>query len=69
MKKLITLAALCLIALASLAFARQPRPVQWEYSETKDFGKANHLGAEGWEMIAVVEGKALRTFYFKRPRQ
>jgi hypothetical protein len=67
MRNKLLAAALCLLALASLAFV-QSRPVSWEYKQTHDFREANKLGADGWEMVAVEGGSAVSTFYFKRAK-
>ena len=59
--------------------AVQGEPVQWEYYLLADRGRMhhvdleelNHLGQEGWELVAIVEEKRTQTpeihFYFKRP--
>ena len=70
MKKLITLAALCLLALASFGFTQTAAPRQWEYKQIQDFRNANALGAEGWELVAVetYPGAGGRGYLFKRQK-
>jgi len=68
MKNKLLAAALCLLALASLAFVQQPKRVAWEYTETRDFRKANTLGADGWELVATEGSGVVSTFYFKRAK-
>lgn len=40
-----------------------------QWADTSAFDYFNHLGAQGWEMIATSEIKGENTiwFYFKRP--
>jgi hypothetical protein len=41
----------------------------WEYHKSVDEGELDALGREGWELVAVVEGRGEGevVFYFKRP--
>jgi len=39
----------------------------WEYLETQDSTDLPRLGAEGWELVAVVPEGAGHKYVFKRP--
>jgi hypothetical protein len=67
---------LCLLALLSLAFVQQSKPIQWEYQFVQmklDFKKTapalSELGAQGWEVVAINEESAVINVYLKRPKQ
>jgi hypothetical protein len=73
MRNRILLAALLLVSLVCVGFARQsqsPTHASWEYKVEKDASekRINELGADGWKLIAVSRGQALSSFYFERAR-
>jgi len=70
---------LCLVALLMVGFTYQRPPAKFEYkSITIDYTgtptAADALGAEGWELVSVVNfdakvtGMRNTTFYFKREK-
>jgi hypothetical protein len=41
----------------------------WEHTELEGRHFPMHVGADGWELVCVVESaNGVRTFYFKRPK-
>jgi hypothetical protein len=68
MKKNLLIAALCVLALCSLAFTFQsPRP-QWEYKQTLNFRDLDKLGADGWELVSTDSNSVVTAFYLKRAK-
>jgi hypothetical protein len=67
------LLVVCLLALVSVAASAQSSPnVRWEYTSVAAFfnqivDRSNTLGAEGWELITIIENKTTYTLIFKRP--
>lgn len=43
--------------------------MKWEYLFTNEEENISMLGAEGWELVTVVQHPAGLTFYLKRPMQ
>ncbi len=74
-KKLITVAALLLFALAVSAFRYQAGQ-RWEYKVTtvadiddrNADGDLNLAGGGGWELVTVERNAKGRTYFFKRPK-
>jgi hypothetical protein len=73
MKKTLPIIALVLLSLVSIAWVQSSKPVQWEYKF--DFNtsekKANELGAQGWELVAIQStgpgvGHNVSTYAFRR---
>ncbi len=66
---------LVLAVLAVAGWTQSNKRVQWEYrAETSSLGKPaplNQLGADGWELVAVIEHTGLQTevaYFLKRQR-
>ena len=69
MRKRILLAALLLVSLVCVGFARQASPpVLWEYHTDCGRVQLNKLGAEGWELVTATQDGNVTCLYFKRRR-
>ena len=69
MRKRILLAALLLVSLVCVGFARQARErTQWQYHTTCNRIDPNTLGAEGWELVTATQDGNVVCLYFKRPK-
>ena len=67
MRKRILLAALLLVSLVCVGFARQaPERTVWEYHTTCNRVPLNTLGAEGWELVTATQDGNVSCLYFKR---
>jgi hypothetical protein len=70
MRKRIALAAMLLVSLLCVGFARQAqesRP-RWEYKTTCTRLSLNSFGDEGWELAAATQDGNVTCFYFKRQK-
>lgn len=70
MRKRIALAAMLLISLLCVGFARQAqesRP-RWEYKAACGRPDLNKLGEEGWELTVATQDGNTTCFYFKRQK-
>lgn len=69
MKNTLLTLALVIGILFTTAWAQQPR-TQWEYKVEWNGNekKANTLGAEGWELIAVDTHVNVQSYVFKRAK-
>jgi hypothetical protein len=71
MRRRIALAAMLLVSLLCVGFARQaqePRP-RWEYHTTCTRSPVlNQLGEEGWELVAATQDGNTTCLYFKRQK-
>jgi len=62
-----------LLAMVSVVASAQSSPnVCWEYTSVAALfnqivERANKLGAEGWELVTIIDGKSTYTLIFKRP--
>ena len=71
MRRRIALAAVLLVSLLCVGFARQaqePR-ARWEYLTTcahTTSASFNKLGDEGWELVAATQDGTVTCLYFKR---
>jgi hypothetical protein len=69
MRKRILLAALLLVSLVCVGFARQtPVRTTWEYHTTCGRIELNKLGADGWELAAATQDGNVTCLFFKRPK-
>jgi len=67
MRKRILLAALLLVSLFCVGFARQAQErTRWEYKMTCTRPALNQLGEEGWELAAATQDGNVTCLYFKR---
>ena len=71
MRKRILLAALLLVSLVCVGFARQQAQerARWEYKAVcgrVDIAEMNKLGWVGWEMTAATQDGNVTCLYFKR---
>jgi hypothetical protein len=70
MRRRITLAAMLLVSLLCVGFARQAqesRP-RWEYRATCARPVLNQLGEDGWELAAATQDGNTTCLYFKRQK-
>lgn len=68
MRNRIALAAMLLVSLLCVGFARQaqePR-ARWEYHATCGRPDLNKLGEDGWELTAATQDGNTTCLYFKR---
>lgn len=69
MRERILLAALLLVSLVCVGFARQaPERTRWEYKMTCNRPVLNQLGEEGWELATATQDGNVVCLYFKRPK-
>ncbi|MET0625480.1 MAG: hypothetical protein ABW250_21270, partial [Pyrinomonadaceae bacterium] len=69
MRKRILLAALLLVSLVCVGFARQARErTAWEYHVTCARIDFNKVGADGWELVTATQDGTVTCLYFKRPK-
>lgn len=69
MRKRILLAALLLVSLVCVGFARQaPGRKQWEYRMACGRPDLTKLGDEGWELATATQDGNIVCLYFKRPK-
>ena len=69
MRKRILLAALLLVSLVCVGFARQtPVRATWEYHTACGRVELNKLGADGWELAAATQDGNVTCLFFKRPK-
>lgn len=69
MRKRILPAALLLVSLVCVGFARQARErAAWEYHTTCARVDLNKLGADGWELATATQDGNVTCLYFKRPK-
>jgi len=67
------LLVVCLLAVVSVVASAESSPnVRWEYTSVAALfnqvvERANTLGADGWELVTIIEGKTTFTLIFKRP--
>ena len=67
MRKRILLAALLLVSLVCVGFARQaPQRAAWEYHTDCGRVELNKLGADGWELTTATQDGNVTCLYFKR---
>ena len=67
MRKRILLAALLLVSLFCVGFARQAQErAVWEYHTTCNRIPLNKLGEEGWELVTATQDGNITCLYFKR---
>ena len=69
MRKRMLLAALLLVSLFCVGFARQARErAQWEYKMACGRPDLTRLGEEGWELATATQDGNIVCLYFKRPK-
>lgn len=73
MKRLTLIAVLLLTVIVATA-GNYPQPQQWEYKFEYSIreSKADELGNEGWELVAIsitTGGSSVREYAFKRPKK
>lgn len=75
MKNILITLILALCVVATVGFTQQPSRPQWEYKFEYNVSekKANTLGANGWELVAVGSAGSgitsnVETYVFKRAR-
>lgn len=75
MKILISIVLIFNVCLAAFVIfpkvSAQPQNIQWEYKFEYNLkeGKANELGAEGWELAAASPTGSITAFVFKRQKK
>jgi hypothetical protein len=63
------LAALLLVSVVCVGFARQARErTAWEYHTACGRPELNKLGADGWELATATQDGNVVCLYFKRPK-
>lgn len=70
MKQILLTLALVLSVLTVGAATQQPKPQQWEYKIEWNINekKANELGSQGWELVAVDTQSNVQEYAFKRAK-
>lgn len=69
MRKRILLAALLLVCLVCVGFARQARErTRWEYKMACGHPDLTRLGEEGWELATATQDGNVVCLYFKRAK-
>jgi hypothetical protein len=68
MRNRIMLAAMLLVSLVCVGFARQAQEgrTRWEYKAACGRPILNQLGEEGWELTAATQDGNTTCLYFKR---
>ena len=68
MRKRIALAAMLLVSLLCVGFARQAQEgrTRWEYKAACGRPDLNKLGEEGWEWADMTQDGHIDCFYLKR---
>lgn len=68
MRNRIALAAVLLVSLLCVGFARQAQEgrTRWEYHSTCGQPDLNKLGEDGWELSAATQNGNITCLYFKR---
>jgi hypothetical protein len=72
MKRLLLIALILISAFTTLAFTLQKSTAQWEY-KIEDVSMSqridiNKLGADGWELVTVIDRGNSAAMFFKRPK-
>jgi hypothetical protein len=70
MRNRIALAAMLLVSLLCVGFARQAQQARprWEYKAACGRLDLNSLGEEGWELAAATQDGNTTCLYFKRQK-
>ena len=68
MRNRIALAAMLLVSLLCVGFARQAQEgrARWEYKKACTLPDLNRLGEEGWEWADMTQDGHIDCFYLKR---